>query len=102
MSLRDEFERLCPVPEGHFYSEAHGCYCTNVGNLLSIVSPHEERYQGFLLGRKNTVSAERYREDVEAGFSEGWSMGCEGEVDPDDFMPGDWKESQAKRRTEEV
>ena len=56
MSLRDEFEKLCPVPEGVEW-RPDGYYA---GGLTGMC--YQEKYQGFLLGRRNTVSVEKYQE----------------------------------------
>jgi len=88
MSLRDEFEKLCPVPDG-VRTDENGGYIASNDAAYDMARNHNAMYQGFLLGRRNTVSVERYKQHVDDAFYEG-------------MRQTPWENSQAKRRTEEV
>ena len=114
MTLRDEFEKLCPVPDGvHRSKIIDDCYAFDFGADLSLVNHYNSKYQGFLLGRRNTVSVcrcgdlprltskERDHRDCYCVFC----MSCEEATNwhrSDEDAIAAWNKSQAKRRTEEV
>ena len=99
MSLRDEFEKLCPVPARAKWDEDARTY---IGGDNYRIAAYRSMYQGFLLGRRNTVSVERYKQHVDEAHWEGF---CTGEFcgrTGDTNSETAWDNSQAKRRTEEV
>lgn len=58
-TLRDEFEKLCPVPDRAKWDEEARTY---IGGDQYRIAAYRSMYQGFLLGRQNTVSVEKYQE----------------------------------------